>query len=268
MQIYETPLCPVKSETMNDAENGKTYAIFETAANRKIIADLKNSNANVLIYPAIDAAKKELNETETAYLNDLNQFDWLIFADVLAVEYFLEILETNAFDFYDLDDLRVCAIGETVSDRLRFASIHADVIPSKIDSQKVFSALSDYIGEAEIGNLKFLYLNGGAENQLTENLRNANAEVAEISIYSLSANENSELIRLKTLLKGGAIDEFIITAPTDLIWLTYYFKPANLTAALHETNIAATDGVMFQAAKEYDLRRVVLFPPNKLAKVI
>ena len=143
---------------MTDSGNDKTYAIFDTAANRKIVGDLSKSGAKVLLFPPVETEKLHLNETETAQLTDLRKFDWLIFSDVFAVDYTLEYLEENAIDFYDLDDLRVCALGETVSDRLRFASIHADVIPANIRTREVFNTMLNYIGESEISGLKFLFL--------------------------------------------------------------------------------------------------------------
>lgn len=260
---------PLKSETMTEAGNDQTYAIFDAAANRKIVGDLKRTGANLFLFPPMAAQKIELDETETAYFTNLTQFDWLIFADVFTVDYFLKTLEESAVDFYDLDELRVCAFGEAVSDRLRFASVHADVIPAKIGTAEVFSALLNYTGETAIGSLNFLYLTGDwQENDLAVNLRTRNAEVVELPIYKAIRDETSELIKLKTLLKGGAIDEFVLTAPADLIALKNYFKPENLADVLAEIKISAADGVMFQAAKEYDLRRVGLFHLNKIDKVI
>ncbi len=253
---------------MTEPENDKTYAIFDTAVNRKVIETLEKSGVKLFKFPPSEAEKIELNENETAHFTSLTRFDWLIFADVYTVDYFLETLESNAVDLYDLDDIRICAFGETVSDRLRFASVHADVIPAKTSAPEVCAALLNYIGEAQTGGLKFLYLGDEADkNDLTEILRTKNAEVVELPVYRTISNESSELIKLKTLLKGGAADEFILTAPTDLIALKNYFQPEVLADILAEIIISVSDGVMFQAAKEYDLKRVGLFQSGKIAKV-
>ena len=242
---------------MTDSGNDKTYAIFDTAANRKIIGDLNESGAKVFMFPPIETEKLHLNEAAAAQLTDLQKFDWLIFSDVFAVDYTLEYLEEYAVDFYDLDDLRVCALGETVSDRLRFASIHADVIPANIRTREVFNALLNYIGESEINGLKFLFLQcDSGKSALTEHLLAVKAEIFELPIYRTVPNESSELVRLKTLLKGGAIDEFVLTAPTDLIALKNYFKLESVAEILVEIMISASDGIMFQAAKEHDLTAV------------
>ena len=253
---------------MTDRGNEKTYAIFDSAANRKLIADLIKTGSNVLLFPPLVTEKKELNKNNVAQITNLKNFDWLIFSDVLAVEYTLEYLEEYAVDFYDLDDLRVCAFGETVSDRLRFAAIHTDLIPANIQTAEIFNSLVNYIGETEISGLRFLFLHGDSENDdLTGKLRAKNAEVTELPIYRKVSDKNSELIKLKTLLNGGAIDEFVLTAPTDFIALEDYFSSENLAGILAEIRVSISDGVMFQAAKEYGLSRVGLFQLDKIGKV-
>jgi len=106
---------PLKSLTMNDEQTEKTYAIFDTAASRKIIGDLEKRRAKVILFPPIETEKINFERSAEIFA-DLHRFDWLIFTDVLAVEYFLESLAEIDFDLYALDDLRVCALGEAVSD--------------------------------------------------------------------------------------------------------------------------------------------------------
>ncbi len=239
---------------MTTAETLKTCAIFDTAANRRIVNDLEKAGAKVFLFPPLPTQKIQFSEVEIQDFTNLEKFDWLIFSDVTAVECFLESLEERLIDLFELDDLRVCAFGETVSDRLRFAAVHADVIPARVATAAVFSALTDYIGDAAIGGLKFLFVSDDSKaSDLPERLRAKNAEVVELPVYRVIPNESSELIKLKTLLKGGAIDEFILTAPTDLTWLKNYFQPENLQECFADIQILASDSVMQQAAKENGL---------------
>ena len=133
---------------MNDLENGKTYAIFDTAANRKIIGDLGKSGAKVFLFPPIETERTVLNEREIGNLTNFGNFDWLIFADVFAVDYFLEILEEKAVDAFDLDDARVCAVG--------VVEIHDNQSPTPASqrflSNSPSSSGSVYTPEARQGN--------------------------------------------------------------------------------------------------------------------
>ena len=51
---------------MTEAGNDQNYAIFDAAANRKIVGDLKRTGANLFLFPPMAAQKIELDETETA----------------------------------------------------------------------------------------------------------------------------------------------------------------------------------------------------------
>ncbi len=58
-------------------------------------------------------------------------------------------------------------------------------------------------------------------------IEKANAELIEMAVYRAKISDKSDTTKLKTLLKGGAIDEFIFSAPEDLIALHQYFPDEN-----------------------------------------
>ncbi|MDQ3064105.1 MAG: uroporphyrinogen-III synthase [Acidobacteriota bacterium] len=268
MQISGKTALTLKSELMFDAANEKTYALFANPANRKLIAELENTGARVFQFPPIDTEKIALDEKSVDYLRHLADFDWLIFSDVLTVDYFLEALEENAIDSFEMDLLRVCAFGEAVSDRLRFAAIHADIIPTSVEIDVVFAAMLDYIGGEELKSLKILFANKSfSENLLTKKLQASGAEVLELPIYKIKFEKNLEIAKLKTLLEVGAIDEFIFTAPDDFVALKQYFESEMLFEIFKEVKVTAADAVNFQTAREHKLETVGLFHLDKLGRV-
>jgi len=268
MQISGKTALTLKSELMFDAANEKTYALFANPANRKLIAELENTGARVFQFPPIDTEKIALDEKSVDYLRHLADFDWLIFSDVLTVDYFLEALEDNAIDSFEMDLLRVCAFGEAVSDRLRFAAIHADIIPASVEIDVVFAAMLDYIGGEELKSLKILLANKSFnENLLTKKLQASGAEVLELPIYKIKFEKNLEIAKLKTLLEVGAIDEFIFTAPDDFVALKQYFESEMLFEIFKEVKVSAADAVNFQIAREHKLETVSLFHLDKLGRV-
>jgi uroporphyrinogen-III synthase len=268
MQISGKTALPLKSEIMSDTVNEKTYALFAYPSNRKLIAELENTGARVFQFPPIDAEKIALDEKSVKKLRHLAEIEWLIFPDVLAVDYFLEALEENEIDSFEMDLLRVCAFGEAVSDRLRFAAIHADIIPASVEIDVVFAAMLDYIGGEELKNLKILFPKENFnENPLTKKLQAFGAKVLELQIYKVKIEKNLELAKLKTLLEVGAIDEFIFTAPDDFIALKRYFETEKLIDIFKEVKVSAVDAVNFQTAREHKLETVGLFHPGKLGRV-
>jgi len=242
---------------MADMQADKTYALFATAANKKIIKQLENAAAEIHLFPPLATEKIEAAEINAGFLHF---FDWLIFPDIPAVRYFLEILESQDIDFFELDQMRVCTFGEAIADELRFVQLHADVIPNTNSVGDIFSALCDYIGDDEIENLKFLVpkIESG-EIILSEKLKTRGAEVLELPIYRAKDFDKYTAAKLKTLIMGGAIDEFIFSSPEDLTALSQYFSEKSIAGVLKNLKVSAVSGAMFQTLKEYNLENAAFF---------
>lgn len=253
---------------MSDLAAEKTFAVFDNPANKKIIRELETAGAKVFKFTPLEAEEILPDEFSTEIIENLMRFDWLIFPDVLAVDFFLRILDANETDLFELDALRFCAFGEAVADQLRFVQLHTDVIPNGIDAEIVLSSLKDYIGADGLGDLKFLVPKENSQQiELVEKLKLEKAQVEELPVYQTKISDSSEVARLKTLLAGGAIDEFVFTAPTDFIHLRFVFGGKPLNEILSETKVSAVDGKLFQMLKEHDFKHAVLFRLDKIAKV-
>lgn len=240
---------------MSISSNEKTYAVVSNPANKKLISKLETSGAKVIRFPQVLTEKISLDEKSNGLLRQSTNFDWLIFFDVFAVEYFLRALEETGIDFFELDAARVCAFGEAVADRLRFAHLHADVIPSFVEPDAVFTSLAGYIGADEIDGKSFLSIKRrAAQNEIIDKLSEKGAIVAELEIYGASLAESSEAARLKALIKGGAIDEFVFSSPEDLPALQLFLPSDSIPEILLEINISAADEVTFQSLTEHNLK--------------
>lgn len=246
----------------------KTFALFASPNNKKIVAQLENAGAKVIKFPMPEAEGIEPDENSIERLNRLVNFDWIIFPDVLTVDFFLRSLEENNVDFFELDEIRVCAFGEAVSDRLRFVQLHADVIPNTVKTADVTSALKNYIAAESFENLKFLLPKEiSFQNEIKNELLKTGAEVFELPIYRIKVSKDDETTKLKALLKGGAIDEFIFSAPTDFAHLNYIFNGEPLAGVFAGIEVSVIDGLAYQAVRENDLKCAGLFQPDKIAKV-
>ena len=246
----------------------KIFAIFPDSNNKKIVSELESAGVKLIKFPLIQTEKVILDEVSIQTIKNLANFDWIIYPDVLAVDFFLEALDENEIDLFDLDEMRVCALGEAVSDRLRFVQLHADVIPDTIEPENVASALRSYTTDDELRKLKFLIPKEiSSEVEIKKELSKTKAEFFELPIYQIQITENNEISKLKALLKGGAIDEFIFSSQTDFIALKYIFNNEPLERIFAEINVSAIDGLVFQTIREHNLKCSGLFQPNKIAKV-
>lgn len=243
---------------MIEFSSNKTYALFLNPANRKIISELEMIGAKTILFPMVETrpVKNAGTENLAAFLKD---FDWLIFTDIYTVEFFLQKLEQEKFDFFELDEIRVCAYGESVADRLRFAQLHADIIPNSIKTPDVLQTIKDYfISDDELRKTRFLILKEkSAPVELSKKLVALSAEVLEIPVYEIIAEKEAEIAKFKSLLVGGAIDKFIFTSPFDIINLAHLFPTENLEDVLAETELHAADNVTIQSIEEFRITKLV-----------
>lgn len=233
---------------MSEFSQEKTYALFASPLNQKRLSQLQKLEIETIIFPTIAVTESNYS---TRILQSLSEFDWLIFPDVYAVEFFVNSLEKLDIDLFELDSLRVLAYGEAVADRLRFSQLHADVIPPTVKTSDVLQSLKDYIfDEDEFDGQKFLVLKKkNSEIDLVKELPN----VSEIEIYEVEIKDESEIPKLKALLKGGAIDEFIFSSHYDVLNLAQLFQTENLADLLKGITLTATDNLTLQSLQEFRL---------------
>lgn len=230
----------------------KTYALAASPASRRIVKTLENAGARVVVFPPMQTAPCLLNEQTRQILADAVNYDWLIFFDVLTVDYFLQKLEAAQTDAFELDRRRICALGEAVADRLRWAELHADVVPRTMRAEKITGALTDYIGAAKLCENRFLLVKQkSASSRVKDDLTACGAAAAdELEIYEAAIAERVDAARLEALLRGGAVDKFVFAAPEDLIALRALLKTEDLSDLLRETKICAADAVTLQCLRE------------------
>ncbi len=241
----------------------KTYALFNTPPNQKLISALFERGSKTILFPPIEAIKVDLSSESNALLKNLTNFDWIIFPDVYTVDFFLQNLEERKIDLFELDAVTVCVFGEAIADKLRFVQLHADIISDANECEEAFQALSNYLN-GELQNLKFILVKEiSLEYEIKNYLTNGGGAVEELSLYAAKISPKSEIVKAKTLLKGGAIDEFVFSSDEDLIALRHYFTNESIASVLSEIRISAVSQNVFQTLLENKLRPLYFHPGKK-----
>lgn len=237
------------------SETSKSIGIIKSPFNKKLIELFKSRNKKVFDFPVIKTERAKLNEEQSNYFENISRFDWIIFTDIWTVENFFGVLEEKNIELFDLDGLRICSCGEAVADGLRFRQIHSDVIPPKNTNEIIFSAISDYIfDEDEFRNSVFLILKAaGNDSELKNLLAKKSDNVVEIEIYKDENADEKELSKLKALIIGGAIDEFVFNAPEDVFTLSKIVGKADFSRILSDIQIQALNEVTLQTLSEFGL---------------
>lgn len=201
----------------NETSEVETVGIIKTVKNKKVIELLKKQGKNVIEFPEIETEKKELGDAEKLLLQNLEEFDWLIFSDIFTADYFLEHLNEIEFDLYRLDEFKICANGEAVADKLRFSQIHSDVIPQNNSSRSILSGISDYVSDDdEFGNLRFLIIKAeNKKDEISKAFTENDLTAKIIDVYKIRDANQFEIAKYRTLFSADEIDRFIFTSPED-----------------------------------------------------
>ena len=135
---------------MRQPLTGRTVVVTRAASQAGVfITALESFGASIISCPTIEIAEPESYDRLDEAIDHLYGYDWLIFTSANGVDYFLRRLNTRGVKVEELDELKVCAIGEATSDKLRDAHVHVDLVPSHSTAEGVFSALSEFAGGAE-----------------------------------------------------------------------------------------------------------------------
>lgn len=243
---------------------GRTIVITRARAqSADFVRELEEAGARVISCPTIEIVEPESYALLDEAIENLYGYDWLIFTSVNGVDYFLRRLESLGHAASEMDELRVCAIGEATALRLREARIHVDVIPERFKAEGAFSAIESYAGGREgLDRLNFLIPRAAvARDYLPKALEEAGARVDVVPAYRTVRPETSERGRVEALLAGGAVDCITFTSSSTVINFATLFDTMDLSQLLEGVRVACIGDITAATAAEYHLQTDIL--PNE-----
>ena len=99
---------------------GRTVVITRAQAQAdEFVTELEDYGAKVVVCPTIEIRALESYERLDEAIEHLYGYDWLIFTSVNGVDYFFRRLHASGHETSELDELKVCAIGEATAEKLR-----------------------------------------------------------------------------------------------------------------------------------------------------
>lgn len=245
---------------MNNLTENTAFGIIKTSSNLKLINKLEKENLKLIEFPEPNFQKISYKENNINFNDKIQTFDWLIFLDILAVKFFLENSQEINFDLFQLDNFRVCSLGEAVSDRLRFVQIHSDLIPTSTKINLIVKEIIDYISDIEeFRNTKFLIVKEISEKEkIGEMLRIKGAFSENLEVYKTLDIEKEIKTKFKTLLLGGAVDKFILTKPIDFLMIQKFFGIEDVKKLFDDIEINVLDEVTQNFLRENGLNSRLL----------
>jgi uroporphyrinogen III methyltransferase/synthase len=242
--------------SMTKPLEGRTVVVTRAASQAGELTTLLESyGAKVFVCPTIEIREPDSYERLDEALDHLYGYDWLIFTSANGVTYFLQRLTGRGLKIEDLDEIKVCAIGQKTADQLHEAHVHVDVVPSQSTGEGVFNALSEFAaGNERLQGLNFLLPRAAVGREyLPQALTQAGARVDVVTAYQTVLPENFDRGRLAAMLAGSG-DCIAFTSPSTVKNLARLFDTHDLGKVLPGVVIACIGPVSAAAAVEYGLR--------------
>jgi uroporphyrinogen III methyltransferase/synthase len=235
---------------------GRTVVITRAQSQAdEFVIELERYGAEVVLCPTIEIRELESYERLDEAIEHLYGYDWLIFTSVNGVEYFFQRLKVRDRDSSDLDELKICAIGEATADKLRDLHVHVDVIPEEFKAEGVFAALERFVGGTEgLKGLNVLIPRASvARDYLPKALEEAGARVDVVPAYRTSLPADLDRGRVAAMLSGSA-DCIAFTSSSTVRNLARLFDTEDLSEALAGVVIACIGDITATTAAGYGLR--------------
>jgi len=245
------------SETLSGSLARRTIVITRARAQAaEFVSELEQYGARVLLCPTIEIAEPESYERLDEAIAHLYGYDWIVFTSVNGVDYFLRRLKTRGHQTDELDELRICAIGDATAERLTTAHVHVDVMPTEFKAEGVFAALERYVGDVEgLKGLNFLIPRAAvARDYLPTTLEQSGARCDVVAAYRTVQPDGLDRGRVSAMLAGGGADCIAFTSSSTVRNLALLFDTHNLSDVLSGVAIACIGDITAATASEYGLR--------------
>jgi uroporphyrinogen III methyltransferase/synthase len=173
----------------------------------KLRGRLSVLGAEVLTQPAIRIAEPVDWASVDAALEELHEYDWLVFASGSSVDGLMGRVLTRGKDARALGTVKIAALGKGTAERLKKYYITPDIAPEKVDAPVLARTLMD---DAEKGAFLLPRATGGRA-VLADALEELGAGVDQIGVYrTVDVDEPNQDVA--DALKAEEVDWITVTS--------------------------------------------------------
>lgn len=252
---------------------GKTVVITRARSQAdEFVRTLEAYGAHVVSCPTIEIKELGNYQRLDEAIEHLYGYDWLIFTSVNGVDHFFSRFQKSGHDTRELDDVKVCAIGDATAEKLRGLQVHVDVVPTEFKAEGVYAALESFVGGQEaLRGLNILIPRASvARDYLPKALEEAGSRVDVVPAYVTSLPDDLDKGHVAAMLSGSA-DCIAFTSSSTVRNLAQLFDTQDLSAPLANVVVACIGDVTASTAAEYGLTAQIQpkeFTTPSLAKAI
>ena len=218
---------------------GKRILVTRARAQASGFADLLEANgAQVIQFPTI---KIQPVGIDSAYINSVNEYDWIVFTSINAVEIFYERLRENAKDVRAFGTSKICAVGPKTVEALNRIGIQPDFVPSHSRGSTIAAEIGD------VRDKKILLPRAKiATADLPKGLSEKGALVDDVPLYDtlkVASGGDKRRDEIEADLLNGRIDLVTFTSSstvTNFLEMFSSHEPAVLLAGVKVAVIGPT----------------------------
>ena len=226
---------------------GKRILVTRARAQTSEFADLLEAiGAEVIQFPTIEICPIEI---DSADIPTPEQYDWMIFTSVNAVEIYYERLREKGKDARVFGGCSICAVGPKTVDALNNIGIHPDFVPSHSSGRVVAAEIEDVQGK------KILLPRAKiATEDLPNTLRERGAHVDDLPIYNTFKVENECSDAIKKDLLEGRIDCVTFTSSSTVRNFLEMFPTHSAKDLLVNVQVAVIGPTTEATVKEHGIQ--------------
>ncbi len=187
---------------------GQTIMVTRPLSQASSLASsLAELGANVVVQPAIAITEPEDWQTVDTAIEQLDDYEWLVFSSTNGVKFFFERLFKLGHDVRALGGIQLASVGPGTADALAKYHLQADITPDDFHAESLSTALAD-----KARGKRFLLLRASrGRDVLTDDLRAAGGTVDQVIVYRSLDVERPDVDLAKRLAEGG-IDWITVTS--------------------------------------------------------
>ena len=210
---------------------------------------LEGKGARCVEFPTIEVVPPTSWAPLDNALENLTQYNWVIFTSVNGVRFFFQRLKEQDKDVRSLYGIRIGAIGPKTAARLRELGLRLDLVPSEYRAEAVI----DSLGEKEVKGKRFLLPRAAkAREILPEKIEEMGGHADVVPIYeTVRPNVRSEEVR--NLLQEGLISCITFTSSSTVQNFAAMFPADDLSTLAEKAVIACIGPITAETAHEHGL---------------
>ncbi len=218
-----------------------------------LVKQLSELGANVIEFPTIEIVEPDDFSDVDRAIENLRDYNWLIFTSVNGVKLFFKRLYYHGKDVRELYGIKVCAIGPKTAETFKEFGIYPDVVPEKYQAEYVVEALEN-LG---IKGKKFLLPRAKvAREVLPEKIKEKGGVIDIVTVYK-TVMPDVKKDEVLSYLNENKIDFITFTSSSTVKNFIEMFEEFNIKELLKNVKLVSIGPITSNTMKEFGLNPYV-----------